>query len=97
MLKEFTNDDAHLVVRDGNEIVYIDKVEAYDIITMLSTIGRWNPLYCTSVGKSILSYLDMDEVVKIWRSSKIIRKTPNTIHVVHAMIVKKDTIMYAHQ
>ena len=79
MLKEFTNEVVHLVVRDGNEIVYIDKVEAENTITMLSTIGRRNPLYCTSVGKAILSYLDMEELVKIWKSSKIIKKTPNTI------------------
>lgn len=79
MLKEFTNEVVHLVVRDGNEIVYIDKVEAENTITMLSTVGRRNPLYCTSVGKAILSYLDMEEVVKIWKSSRIIKKTSNTI------------------
>ena len=78
-LMEFTNEVVHLVVRDGNEIVYIDKVEAENTITMLSTIGRRIPLYCTSVGKAILSQLDMEEVVKIWRTSNIIRKTPNTI------------------
>ena len=79
MLMEFTNEVVHLVVRDGNEIVYVDKVEADNTITMLSTIGKRNYLYCTSVGKAIMSQLDIDEVVQIWKTSKIIKKTPNTI------------------
>ncbi len=78
-LMELTNEVVHLVVRDGNDIVYIDKIEAENTITMRSAIGKRNPMYCTSAGKAILSCLDMEEVSNIWKTSKIIKKTPNTI------------------
>lgn len=86
MLKTFTNEVVHLVVRDGNEIVYIDKVEAENKITMASTIGKRNALYRTSVGKAILSYLSIEDIVKIWKESTIIKKTPNTIDNLDQMI-----------
>ena len=46
-LMESVNEVVHLVVREGNEIVYIDKVEANNTIMMASTIGKRSPMYCT--------------------------------------------------
>lgn len=73
------NEVVHLVIRDGNEIVYIDKVEADNTIRMASTIGRRSPLYCTSVGKSILAFADEEEVKHVWKNSNIVKWTENTI------------------
>lgn len=78
LMKE-VNEVVHLVIRDGNEIVYIDKVEADNTIRMASSIGRRSPLYCTSVGKVILAYLSDEEVEKIWNNSKIEKLTKYTI------------------
>lgn len=46
----------HLVVRDGMDVVYIDKVENYTAVRMASRIGKRMPLQCTAVGKSILAF-----------------------------------------
>lgn len=78
-LMKRVNETVHLVIMDGNEIVYIDKVEADNTIRMASTIGMRSPLYSTSVGKAILAQLPEDEVEKIWHSSKIQQLTQNTI------------------
>lgn len=78
LMKTF-NEVVHLVVRDDNDIVYIDKVEAKNTIQMVSHIGRRSPLYCTSVGKAILAYLDEEEVNEIWNNSDIKKYTENTI------------------
>lgn len=78
-LMKLTNEVVHLVVRDGNYIVYIDKIEAENTITMRSAIGKRNFMYCTSAGKAILSCLDIEEVSRIWNSCEIVKKTPNTI------------------
>lgn len=78
-LMKRVNEVVHLVIRDENDIVYIDKVEADNTIRMASTIGRRSPLYCTSVGKAILSYLPEEEVKQIWENSKIEKLTEYTI------------------
>ena len=79
MLMESVNEVVHLIIREDNEIVYVDKVEANNTISMASRVGKRNPLYCTATGKAMLAFLPEEEVLKIWKSSKIIRLTENTI------------------
>lgn len=74
-----TNEVVHLVIREGNEIVYISKVESQNIIRMHSRIGSRKPVYCTAVGKAMLSYLSEEEVKNIWDSSKIEKITEHTV------------------
>lgn len=78
-LKELTNEVVHLVIREGAEIVYIDKVESENKIRMHSRIGTKSPMYCTSVGKAILAYLPETEIDNIWRETEIKRFTEYTI------------------
>lgn len=78
-LMEELNEVVHLVIRDKNDIIYIDKVEADNTIRMASTIGRRSPLYCTSVGKAILAFTDEKEVEDIWKNNNVQKLTPNTI------------------
>ncbi|KUO76908.1 MAG: IclR family transcriptional regulator [Clostridia bacterium BRH_c25] len=78
-LMESVNEVVHLVVREGNKIVYIDKVEANNTIRMASSIGKRSPMYCTSVGKAILAYLPVQEVEEVWNISKVEKLTKYTI------------------
>lgn len=78
-LMEKVNEVVHLVIREGNEIIYVDKVEADNTIQMVSNIGKRSPVYCTAVGKAILAQLPEEEVEKIWNTSKIERLTEHTI------------------
>ncbi|MBP1995616.1 IclR family transcriptional regulator [Paenibacillus eucommiae] len=55
-LSEQISETVHLVIRDGLEAVYIDKVESSQTIRMHSQVGGRNPLYCTGVGKAILAF-----------------------------------------
>jgi len=79
MLMESLNEVVHLVARENNNIVYIDKVEANNTIRMASTIGKRSPMYCTSVGKAMLSLLDEEEVKRVWDNSIIEKRTEKTI------------------
>ena len=78
MLMESVNEVVHLIIREETDIVYIDKVEANNTISMSSRIGKRNPMYCTATGKAILAFLPEDEVLKVWNSSKIVKLTKNT-------------------
>ncbi|NLY45573.1 MAG: IclR family transcriptional regulator [Tissierella sp.] len=78
-LMESLNEVVHVVIRDKYDIVYIDKVEADNNIRMASKVGRRSPLYCTSVGKAMLAYMDEEEVNKVWNNSNIVKLTEKTI------------------
>ncbi|MDY0237078.1 MAG: IclR family transcriptional regulator [Gudongella sp.] len=73
------NETVHLVVREDSDVVYIDKVEADNNIRMASKVGQRSPMYCTSVGKSMMALMGEDEVEIIWKQSNIIKLTDNTI------------------
>lgn len=94
-LSEKLNEVVHLVIRDGNDIVYIDKVEADNTIRMTSSIGRRLPLYQTSVGKAILAQLSLEEVEKVWQASQIEKKTPNTITSWPDFLIELDKVRQA--
>ena len=61
-----TNDTVLLVVPDGGELLYVDKVisDTRDVRTdPRMSIGR--PLHCSSLGKALLAALDEDSVLRI--------------------------------
>lgn len=75
-----TRETVHLVMRDGMDIVYIQKIEGGDgAIRMFSRIGMRRPMYCTGVGKAILATLSEDEARAAWRESHASALTPHTI------------------
>lgn len=91
-LMESVNEVVHLVIREGSKIVYIDKVEADNTIRMASNIGRKSPLYCTSVGKAMMAYMDEKEVENIWHKTDILRFTKKTITDLEELKVELDKV-----
>ncbi|OXS79066.1 IclR family transcriptional regulator [Domibacillus enclensis] len=53
-LSATTNLTVHLVVLDGQEGVYIDKVEGSGVTVVYSRVGRRVPLHTSAVGKSLI-------------------------------------------
>lgn len=82
-LKEQTEETVHLVKRVENNITYIQKLDPVNImgrsIQMASFIGMVSPLYCTAVGKAIMSSLSEKEVRSIWEHSNVEPKTQYTL------------------
>ncbi|MFV0466715.1 MAG: IclR family transcriptional regulator [Lachnospiraceae bacterium] len=75
-----SGETVHLVQRDGNHIIYIDKVESkVGSIRMVSYIGMVHPMYCSGVGKAILAALSDENVRQVFDESKIEKKTIHTI------------------
>ena len=63
-LSKDTGEIVHLVMLDGQQVVYIDKVDNQSAIRIYSQVGRRAPLYCTAVGKCILTYKKEEEVLE---------------------------------
>jgi DNA-binding IclR family transcriptional regulator len=62
-----TQETAHLGVRDGVDVVYVDKVESPLSVRTVSRIGSRQPLYSTAMGKMLLAHSDtsvLDAVVQ---------------------------------
>lgn len=77
-LAQRTGEAVHLVIRDGQDIVYIYKTESGPM-RMSSRVGLRSPLYCTGVGKAILATLPADEVEQIWQHTTPQKLTAHTI------------------
>lgn len=79
-LSEISGETVHLVEVEGNEAIYIDKVESgSNSIRMVSRVGSRIPLYCSGVGKAMLAERSDEEIEEIWNSSDISAMTPKTI------------------
>lgn len=78
-LNELAGETVHLAILQGDQVVYLDKFEAQNSLRMHSQIGRSAPVYCTGVGKAILSGLPDEEFETLAKSINFQRFTDNTI------------------
>jgi IclR family acetate operon transcriptional repressor len=61
-LNEVTHLTSNLAIRDGQEIIYIEKVSSRSLRIPHSRAGGRLPLHCTALGKAILAHSDPDFV-----------------------------------
>jgi IclR family KDG regulon transcriptional repressor len=64
-LAEREGQPVHLAILDGVEVIYIEKVEPVNTIRMYSQIGRRVPVFCSAIGKVLLSGLDPEQLTKV--------------------------------
>lgn len=74
-----TNQTVHLVLKEDNWGIYIEKIESAESLPMISKIGMRMPLYSTGFGKAILAFLSEDEIKKYLREVELRKRTKNTI------------------
>lgn len=78
-LAEITGESVFMAVRDGTDLVYIERVEGQSRIQIFGSIGARGPLYCTAQGKAILAFLPEPEREDMLGRIYLERRTPNTI------------------
>jgi len=78
-LAKKTGETIHLILKENQVGIYIDKIEGFNSLPMISRIGMKVDLYCTSSGKAILAFLPGEELNRYLNSVKLIPKTPHTI------------------
>ena len=69
----------HLTVLDDDEVLYIDCIESKRRLRTYSVIGVRAPLYCTSVGKSILAFKSEAEIGRVVERKGLAPFTAHTI------------------
>ncbi|MGN9757971.1 IclR family transcriptional regulator [Streptomyces sp. SD31] len=55
-LFEATRETVHLGVREGAEVVYLERIHGHEALRLPSRIGGSLPLTCTGVGKALLAF-----------------------------------------
>lgn len=70
---------SHLGVLDGDQVVYIEKMDVVSTVKMYSQIGLRMHAYCSSLGKCLLSNYSKEELEGRMKNCSFIKFTPNTI------------------
>ena len=58
----------HLAVRDGYEVLYVDRVSGHVSVPVVSRVGSRLPLHATGVGKVLLAYAPAEVVTSVLAS-----------------------------
>jgi DNA-binding IclR family transcriptional regulator len=77
-LAELTSETAHLGVLDGLEMVYIDKVEGRQAVSMASRLGARGACHSTALGKVLLAARPEEEWARYVQDVGLTRRTDHT-------------------
>ncbi len=78
-LRDWCGESVNLAIRDGNEVVYIERMFGDQSLGIRSELGRRGSLHSTALGKAIFSYLPESERQKLINSYDFFAVTPHTI------------------
>lgn len=70
---------SYLGVLDGDQVVYVEKINTASAVKLYSQIGTRVHAYCSSLGKCMLANYSKEELEEIMKDCSFIKFTPNTI------------------
>jgi DNA-binding IclR family transcriptional regulator len=82
----------HFGIRQGDEAVYLDKIEGRGGYGIRSRVGTSVGLHSTAIGKAILAALPDDEVRRIAARTGLPRRMPHTLTTVDALLSNLNTV-----
>ncbi|WNF01790.1 IclR family transcriptional regulator [Streptomyces luomodiensis] len=77
-LFEATHETIHLGVREGHDVVYVERIHGHQALSLPSRIGGRLPLTCTGVGKALLAFSG-DELTEEVLAEPLPRLTPHSV------------------
>lgn len=95
-LSDRLGETVHLGVREGDEAIYLVKIESKYTLRMYSQVGKKIPLYCTAIGKSLLAGQASGEVDAYLERTRLIPFTPHTITDARAFHQELDRVRDQH-
>ena len=92
-LSRETGEGAFLSVREGDQIVYVDKVESTQPIRYAASVGGRRPLHCTSAGKVALA-MSPPGALDRYLERGLTRHTPSTV--TDAAVLRREIARVRH-
>lgn len=78
-LSSEVNEVVYFAVPKGSRILYLEGVYPVNSFSARSMVGETAEMYCTSIGKAILAYLQPDQAIRAISEQSMQRHTPTTI------------------
>jgi DNA-binding IclR family transcriptional regulator len=78
-LRAETGESSQVGVLDGDEVVYVDRLESSHTLRLFTETGRRVPVHATSSGKVLLAFAPEHEQEAYLRRAELSRLTPDTI------------------
>lgn len=87
-----TGETAHLLVLEGDEVVFLDGVEGKHVIRAAARSGQRGPAHATAAGKALLSHLDSDELRRRYSGARLRGGTGTAIGSRTALIAELERV-----
>lgn len=84
-LVEEIGETCNFTMLDGNEVVYLDRVETLENVRLHMDVGSRVPLHCTASGKLLLAHLPPAQLRKVLGTGPLKRYTDRTITSIEAL------------
>lgn len=78
-LADRVGETVYLSILDGNQVLYVDCIEGKRAMRAAAPVGTRRPLYCTAVGKVLLSQCDSAEIDRLLAGTPMEARTSKTI------------------
>jgi len=85
-LFESVHETIFLAIRDGQSVVYIDRLQPEQMLQIGAPLGGRSPLHCSATGKAILMATDPQERLYLLRNYEFSRLTRNTAASVEKLV-----------
>ncbi|MDJ0806192.1 MAG: IclR family transcriptional regulator [Gammaproteobacteria bacterium] len=91
-LRDQLGETINLTVREGDEVIYVERVSARRMMRVDQVVGSRAPLHVTAVGKLMLGELGDDFVLAYAQRTGLAAFTPHTITSVTALLDEVHTV-----
>ncbi len=92
-LVEELQETCNIGMLDGQEVIYVDRVECDWPLRVQLKIGSHVPIHCTAIGKLLLAHQDTDNRQRLLGPPPLIRYTANTITDLQLLEAELDRIL----
>ncbi|MCD4669502.1 MAG: IclR family transcriptional regulator [Actinomycetia bacterium] len=69
-LSQLSGESTHLAVLRRGKVIYIDRINSSEAVSIHTDIGDHEPVHCTGVGKAILAFLPSEEIQNNLKETK---------------------------
>lgn len=101
-LARATGETVHLAALEGHEMVFLDRIDGVQPVTLRTRVGFRAPVHVTAVGKAVLAFSEPGSVARLLRAVPLARYTPNTItdhetFLAHLALVRRQGYAVDHE